>query len=91
MSEISKMIILIERLFWWDYYSGMIPSYRAGKYLPLETIDDLVFQFNYVGFNDLCIYPKTKDMARYKDSSRKYTKGIDSVYYGHTNTNQIGK
>jgi len=71
-------------------------GYRAGNYLPLETIDDLIDQFNYVGFTDLCIYPpiknsESKDMALYKDPSSKYTKGIWAVYYGHTNQNQTGK
>jgi len=98
-SKISKLIILIERYFWWDRdgihdiidgYSKN-KGYRNGIYLPLETIDDLLDQFNYVGFNDLCIYPPKKDMAFYKDPSSKHTKGIVAVYYGHTNENQTGK
>jgi len=80
------MIILIESYFWWDW-SG----HRNGTYLPLETIDDLIDQFNYVGFNDLCIYPPNKDMAIYKDPHSKDTKGIVGVYNGHTNQNQTGK
>ena len=45
----------------------------------------------YTGFNDLCIYPPSTDMAGYKDPNSKDTKGIFSVYYGHTNQNQTGK
>ena len=89
MSNINKMIILIKSLFWWDF--SWDPVYRYKKYLPLETIDDLVDQYNYVGFNDLCIYPERPDMAMYKNASSKDTKGIMSVYYGHTNNNQTGK
>jgi len=87
------MIILIESgTLWWDYsYSSNLNGYRKGNYLPLETIDDLIDQFNYVGFNDLCIYPADKYMAFYKDPSSQATKGIMAVYYGHTNENQTGK
>ena len=92
-SKISKIIILIERYFWWDQTldEGLNLGYRKGNYLPLETIDDLLDQFNYVGFNDLCIYPPEQDMALYKDPSSKDTKGIWAVYYGHTNQNRTGK
>jgi len=86
MSRNNKIIILIERLFYWD-----IKGYREGNYLPLETIDDLVEQFNYVGFNDLCIYPVWSDLATYMDPMSRDTKGIEFVYYGHTNKNQSGK
>ena len=76
----------------WDYSSRGIPiGYRNGNYLPLETIDDLVYQFNYVGFNDLCVYPSESDLSRYQDPSSTDTKGIEAVYYGHTNQNQKGK
>jgi len=87
------MIILIGSRFWWDYYNvDWASGYRVGEYLPLETIDDLVNQFNYVGFNDLCIYPPDTDMAFYEDAtSKKYAKGIEAVYYGHTTANQTGK
>jgi len=78
MLKTSKMIILIESHFWWDYYYyyDNRKGYRKGTYLPLETIDDLVDHFNYVGFNDLCIYPSKKDMAVYDDPRSKDTKFI---------------
>jgi len=95
MSKISKMIILIESLFWWDFWGirggERHPGYRNGNYLPLETIDDLLDQYNYTGFNDLCIYPQQKSMAVYIDWSNTDTKGIYAVYAGHTNQNQTGK
>jgi len=86
MPRNTKMIILVERSFHWDQR-----GYRKGNYLPLETIDDLVYQFNYVGFNDLCIYPLRKDMDLYIDSMSKDTKGIYAVMSGHTYHNQTGK
>jgi len=107
MSKISKMIILIESIFWWDYNSREAPlrGYRYKNYLPLETIDDIVDQFNYIGFNDLCIYPETDqgvmntierlqdlddlDMVFYFPNSTD--KGLWAVYSGHTNQNQTGK
>jgi len=87
------------------YITDYRTAYRIGNYLPLETIDDLVDQFNYVGFNDLCIYPDLNlnadepdyepedlgDLAFYNDPTRPETKGIEAVYYGHTNRNQTGK
>jgi len=51
MSKLSKMIILIESYFWWDF-SFPRTGYRNGTYLPLETIDDLLDQFNYTGLSD---------------------------------------
>ena len=35
--------------FYSDYYDVYEGGYRKGNYLPLETIDDLVAQFNYTG------------------------------------------
>jgi len=92
------MIILIDSFFWWDadLITSEVPwehnvGYRKRTYLSLKTIDDLVDQFNYVGFNDLCIYPPNSDMARYNDPGSTDTKGIEAVYYGHTYQNQTGK
>jgi len=85
------MIILIESAFLWDLKPA---GYRYDNDLPLETIDDLVDQFNYVGFNDLCIYiefGQWEDLAFYQDPNSIDTKGIPAVYYGHTNQNQTGK
>ena len=50
----------------------------------------MIDQFNYYGFNDLCIYPQDKDMAFYKDPKSNSTKG-GFVYKGYTNINQTGK
>jgi len=87
------MIILIERVFWWDYSDITIAGHRYEKYLPLQTIDDLLDQFNYVGFTDLCIYPHTdmENMKFYNNPASTDSKGISAVYYGHTNQNQTGK
>ena len=87
------MLILIESRFWWDYNNhGWTPAgYRNGTYLPLETIEDLLDQFNYRGFTDLCIYPELSEMAAYEDPSNKDTKGIYTVFPGHTVQNQTGK
>jgi len=84
-----KMNIPTDSPFWFDFYAKTL-GYRHSNYLPLETIDDLVNQFNYVGFNDLCIYPKAKDLVEYIDPSSNATKGLARIYYGHTSQNQTG-
>ena len=89
----------MKSIFWWDYSKqghrkrdGYAGGYRAGNYLPLETIDDLLDQFNYVGFTDICIYPELWwDLVSYNDASSTDTKGIVAVYNGHTYQNQTGK
>ena len=61
---------------------------RYPKYLPFETIDDLVDQYNYVGYHDVCIYPSIKDMVSYRLENRP--KGVRFVYQGHSDSNQTG-
>ena len=75
------------RDFWWDFHAG----YRSLNYLPFKNISDLVDQFNYVGFHDVCIYPNNNQLAPYKDPMSNETKGIPFVIGGHISNNQTGK
>ena len=65
-------------------------GYRYQKYLPFETIDDLIDQFNYVGYHDVCIYPPWKDMAMYPQDKVNDYKGLLVVHPGHSEENQTG-
>ena len=70
----------------WDDYDG----YRKGKYFPFSNISDLIDQFNYVGFQDVCNYPGLDQLAPIKNANRTYTKGVTYVMGGHVNQNQTG-
>ena len=77
----------------WDFAYGDDNSlgYRLYNYLPFTNISDLVDQFNFVGFHDVCIYPNDNQLAPYKDPSSNKTKGIGHVMSGYINNNQTGK
>jgi len=53
----------------------------------LETIDDLIAQFNLLGFIDLCIYPPARDMVSYSGGKAGPNK---FVYNGHSKQNRTG-
>ena len=67
-------------------------SYRRYKYWPLENIKDLITQYNYVGFHDICIYPRlfydTADAMEYWNFE---TKGLAKIINGYTERNTSGQ
>ena len=75
------MFIRINRRLWWDYSNGDGVRYQ-------ETIEELIDQFNFVGYNDLCNYPPKTDMTDIKSDYQ--TKGVEYVHYGHAERNQTG-
>ena len=76
------------RVLRWDVFNE--DGYRFQKYLPFETIDDLIYQFNYVGYHDVCIYPPTEDLSMSSNRTGNQ-KGLYQVYYGHFEKDQTGK
>ena len=66
------------------------PGYRFQKYLPFETINDIIDQFNYVGYHDVCIYPSMSYLSRSSDRTNNM-KGLAHVHVGHLEKNQTGK
>ena len=70
----------------WD-----VDGYRQNRYMPFRNINDLINQFNYIGYHDVCIYPPMGDMAYYPDNKVNDYKGVHLVYYGHSEKNQTGK
>ena len=86
-------------LLTWDYQgrSTLPASYRRYQYWPLENIGDLIKQFNYVGFHDLCIYPRMyQDVTNAKrawnehDTSMLTSKGLERVAHGYAVRNSSG-
>jgi len=77
----------------WDYKTRpeYHDNYRRYEYWPLENIDDLIKQFNYVGFHDLCIYPRTQyDVSNTKRGYNLTTKGLHRVAHGYFRRNSSG-
>ena len=79
-------------LLGWDFDSiGNRPSYRKNKYWPLDNITDLINQFNYAGFHDMCIYPRLyQDVTSVERNWNLATKGLFWVYHGYVRTNSTG-
>ena len=78
----------------WDAYKGTNNFYLVNpynmhyeKYWKLETIEDLIRQYNYVGYHDICNYPTTSDIQHYIFGSAK---GFAYIYPGFALRNQTG-
>ena len=77
----------------WDYQMKVYTpkAYRKEKYWPLENITDLINQFNYVGFHDICIYPRHwYDTSNTKRAWDPHTKGLHKVAHGYGVRNSSG-
>ena len=73
----------------WDGHADFA-GYRGQKYLPFSEISDLIDQFNYVGFHDVCNYPTRNELTPYKDPKDPRTKGVKQVFVGYTKSNSTG-
>jgi len=58
--------------------------------IPFSNTSDIIDQFNYFGFSDICIYPADNQVSRYKDPTDPATKGIKYVFGGFIQNNQTG-
>jgi len=79
-----------KRPLWWDNNYGE----RVYQYFPFSNISDIIDQFNYVGFHDVCNYPGTQDLTPYKQSllyNLTASKGIGAVIGGYSERNSTGK
>ena len=56
-------------------------------YEPVKTINDLIYQFNFIGYHQVCIFPERHEVVH---SAPEYRKNV-YVYYGHSEDNQTGK
>ena len=80
----------------WDspvdgFYPGNRDPYRRFKYWPLKNITDLIKQFNYVGYHDVCIYPRIyQDTSHVANPHALYSKGVDMVFHGYAGYNSSG-
>ena len=65
--------------------------YRKFNYWPLENITDLIEQYNYVGFHDMCIYPRIySDQSNIGRTWNSATKGVYRLAHGYAQTNSSG-
>ena len=85
------------KLLTWDFQLDFamvdqVPqSYRRYKYWPLKNITDLLKQYNYVGFHDICIYPRVMDdMTKAFKAGRLASKGLNRVAHGYAVKNSSG-
>ena len=77
------------RYLWWDTQSAVQTPRRIYNYLPFGDIDDIIDQYNYVGFHDVCNYHGTQDVTLYKNPNSG--KGVLGVMGGFTEQNQSGR
>ena len=62
-----------------------IPDYRI-----LRDTTDLIDQFNYVGFHDICLMLNLDDRHKYLQGVKSGKKGRDVVFPGYSETNSTG-
>jgi len=76
--------------FWWDHDdSESTRPRRKQNYLPFSDIDDIIDQYNYVGFHDVCNYQGNQDVTPYKNPNSG--KGVGTVMGGFAEQNQTGR
>ena len=77
----------------WDFKArpGYRDPYRRFKYWSLENITDLIKQFNYVGYHDVCIYPRIQyDISDARNYHCITSKGLYRVFHGYGYHNSSG-
>lgn len=71
----------------WDEGFG----YRQHQYWPLDNITDLIKQYNYVGYHDVCIYlHRGVDVTTIANSDQLTTKGLNHLAHGYAVKNNSG-
>jgi len=89
LSSFSNFVIR----FYWDYHGVHPAGYREKQYFPFSNISDLIDQFNYVGYHDVCIYPGDYQLSPTVDNrcpTLQPPKGIRYVFGGHIYKNRTG-
>ena len=71
---------------WWDFYAG----YRRYKYFNFSTSSDIIDQYEFRGFTDVCVYPGDYQLSPIKNPADITTKGIKYVFGGFIKNNQTG-
>ena len=76
----------------WNYDHTQF-GYRRNNYWPIDNITDLIKQYNYIGFHDICIYPTLAGLIDYTLVTWPWqlsTKGLRAVYHGYAVRNNTG-
>ena len=75
----------------WDYCGGGTPGGDDPEYFEFTSLDDLIDQFNFVGFHDVCNYismQQISEMHLFGSSNRK--KEFDFLLPGYNDRNSSG-
>ena len=56
----------------------------------MNSTVDVIHQFNYVGYQEVCIYPTASELAYVEAENKTTTKGVGYVYPGYANKNSTG-
>ena len=95
----SRQLLAKEKIGWndildgegglvWDYGNQ---GYRRHQYWSFDNITDLIKQYNYIGYHDVCIYPRSKfDLPHASNSDQLTSKGLDRVSSGYAVKNNSG-
>ena len=76
--SLINLINCMKRYVYWDFNGG----YRKHKYFSFSNISDLIDQYNYIGYHDVCVYPGNDQLVPYKDPDSTLTKGVKYVFGG---------
>ena len=79
-----------------DPDTGIVPEknltrgYRFQEHWPLNSIDDLLNQYNYAGYHDICNYPRYSSVSSILNLDIPSSKGLPYVYPGYVERNSSG-
>jgi len=76
----------MHRTMWWDFEAG----FRKYKRYNFSTSSDIIDQYKFTGFTDVCVYPGANQLSPIKDPTNITTKGIKYVFGGFIQNNQTG-
>lgn len=78
----------------WDYsrYSGNRDAiFREYQYWPFDNITDLIKQYNFIGYHDVCIYPNSVTDLTITNYQVDQLKNLYYVSHGYAVENNSGK
>jgi len=89
----------MQRRMWWDFYAGYERnqsvyrnhSDRLYKHFSFSKSSDIIDQFNFIGYSDVCVYPGVNQLSPYNPNpTDRTTKDTRYVIGGFIGNNQTG-
>ena len=87
--EAGNVVYTREKMLVWDAGFGNWHRNRE-KYWKLDNIDDLIAQFNYVGYHDVCNYPSAGANLLEHFWEDETEKGFILYVHGYRERNHTG-